>query len=74
MLEQDECLIDLVHSYPCLYDVKDTDFKVAIKKENAWIAIAMDMEKTDEFIRRMIMPAIGHPSYDTNILLPFITS
>jgi hypothetical protein len=43
-MEEDEHLIDLVHSYPSLYDMKDADFKVAIKEENAWITIAADME------------------------------
>ena len=39
-MEQDEQLIELVKAYPCLYDTKSADFKIVLKKENAWKAIA----------------------------------
>lgn len=38
--EFDEQLITNVQGYPCLYNTKSTDFKVNLKKENAWKAIA----------------------------------
>ena len=34
-MEQDEQLIDIVKAYPCLYDTKSANFKIALKKENA---------------------------------------
>ena len=39
-VEQDELLIDAVRSYPCIYDVRNGEFKVALVKENARKAIA----------------------------------
>ena len=47
-MEEDERLIDLTQSYTCLYDGKSADFKVTVKKENAWVAIAAAMEKNGE--------------------------
>ena len=40
MAEFDEKLITSIQKYPCLYDNKLSDFKVSLKKENAWTAIA----------------------------------
>lgn len=58
-MEADEHLIDLVRSYPCLYDVRSADFKIALKKENAWKTIAESLEKTgivntDRYIYNLI--------------------
>ena len=36
-MEEDE---HIVKAYPCLYDTKSADFKIALKKENAWKTIA----------------------------------
>ena len=43
MAEFDEKLIGCVKEYPCLYNTKLSDFKVSIKKENAWSAVAKSM-------------------------------
>ena len=43
MAEFDEKLITSIQKYPCLYDNKSSDFKVSLKKENAWTAIASNM-------------------------------
>ena len=46
MAEFDEKLITSVQKYPCLsclYDNKLSDFKVSLKKDNAWTAIASNM-------------------------------
>lgn len=48
-MEQDEQLIDLVKTYPCLYDTKSADFKVNLKKENAWKAISNALAKPGEY-------------------------
>ena len=45
-MEADEHLIDLVRSYPCLYDVRSADSNIALKKENAWKAIEDSLERT----------------------------
>ena len=45
-VEQDELLIDAVRSYPCIYDVRNGEFKVALVKENAWKAIADTLQRT----------------------------
>ena len=47
-MEQDEQLIELVKAYPCLYDTKSADFKIVLKKENAWKAIASVLAKTGQ--------------------------
>ena len=39
-VELDELLIDAVRSYPCIYDDRNGEFKVALGIENAWMAIA----------------------------------
>ena len=36
----DERLISEVREHPCLYNTKGADYKVLLKKENAWKAIA----------------------------------
>lgn len=48
LMEQDEQLIDLVKTYPCLYDTKSADFKVNLKKENAWKAISNALARPGE--------------------------
>ena len=45
-VEQDELLIDAVRRYPCIYDVRNGEFKVALVKENAWKAIADTLQRT----------------------------
>ena len=37
-VEHDELLIYAVRSYPCIYDVRNGEFKVALVKDNAWKA------------------------------------
>lgn len=44
-MDQDEQLIDAVREYPCLYNSKSPDFKIALKKENAWTVIAASLER-----------------------------
>lgn len=39
-MERDEALIEAVREYPCLYNSRSPDFKVQLKKENAWTAVA----------------------------------
>ena len=39
-MEKDEQLIDAVQKFPCVYNSKSPDFKVALKKDNAWLKIA----------------------------------
>ena len=48
-MEEDELLIECVRNFPCLYNSKNADFKVAIKKENAWKAISTELGRTSEF-------------------------
>ena len=43
MAEFDESLISLVKQYPCLYNIKLSDFKVCYKKENAWKDISKQL-------------------------------
>ena len=47
-MEQDEQLIDAVREFPCLYDSRSPDFKVLLKKENAWLAIADSLSRDGE--------------------------
>ena len=47
-MEKDEALIEAVRDYQCLYNSKSADFKVVLKKENAWTAIAAKLERTGE--------------------------
>ena len=47
-MEQDEQIIDLVQSYTCLYDIRSAEFKVPLKKENAWENIATYLERRGE--------------------------
>ena len=47
-MEEDEQLIDIVKTYPCLYDTKSADFKVNLKKENAWKAISNALARPGE--------------------------
>ena len=49
-VEQDELLIDAVRSYPCIYDIRSPEFKVALVKENAWKAIAETLQRTGEIV------------------------
>ena len=37
----DEQLITEVREHPCLYNTEIADYKVLLKKENAWKAIAI---------------------------------
>ena len=45
-VEQDELLIDAVRRYPCIYDVRNGEFKVALVKENTWKSIADTLQRT----------------------------
>jgi hypothetical protein len=45
-MERDELLIEAVKSYPCIYNSIDPDFKVQLRKENAWSAIADALRRT----------------------------
>ena len=47
-MESDELLIGAVKEYPCLYNSKLADFKVLIKKENSWSAIAKLLQRPGE--------------------------
>lgn len=47
-MERDEALVEAVREYPCLYNYKSPDFKVLLKKENAWTAIAEILERSGE--------------------------
>ena len=44
-MEKDEQLIDAVREFPCLYNSKSPDFKVTLKKENAWLKIAESLQR-----------------------------
>ncbi|XP_018575297.1 transcription factor Adf-1-like [Anoplophora glabripennis] len=44
--EGDELLIDLIKSYPALYNKENSDYKDAIVKENSWKEIAFAMNLT----------------------------
>ena len=41
---------DTVQRYPCIYDTRSSEFKVALVKENAWEAIAETLQRTGEII------------------------
>ena len=47
-MEKDEVLIEAVQDCQCLYNSKSTEFKVVLKKENTWTAIAAKLERTGE--------------------------
>ena len=53
-LEQDDLLIIAIRNYPCIYDVRSGDFKVAFVKENAWTAIAATLQRTGEMMLLML--------------------
>lgn len=44
MAEFDEGLISAVKDYPCLYNIRISDFKVTWKKENAWKEISKRLD------------------------------
>ena len=39
----DERLIELVESHPCLYDKSNAFYKVSTRKENAWTEISEEL-------------------------------
>lgn len=45
-----EKLINLVQSYPCLYDKSNKDFKNSFKKEIIWDNIAKELNQSREYI------------------------
>ena len=50
-MERDELLIDAIDAVrecPCLYNSRVPDFKVHLKKENAWTAVAGSLGKSGE--------------------------
>ena len=47
-MERDETLIEAVREYPCLYNSRSPEFKVQLKKENAWKAVAEVLERSGE--------------------------
>ena len=50
-MERDEQLIEAVRDYPCLYNSKSADFKILMKKENAWTAVAAKLQRTGEQVK-----------------------
>ena len=44
-MEKDEQLFDAVREFPCQYNSKSPDFKVALKKENVWLKIAESLQR-----------------------------
>ena len=47
---EDESLISEVREHPCLYNTRSPDFKVLLKKENAWKAIAASLGVSGELL------------------------
>ena len=47
-MEKDEALIGAVRDYQCLYNSKSADFKVVLKKGNAWTAMTTKLNRTGE--------------------------
>ena len=47
-MERDEQLIEAVRDYLVLYNSKSADFKVLLKKENAWTAVTTRLQRTGE--------------------------
>ena len=46
MAEFDEQLVCAVKDYPCLYNVRSSDFKVTWKKDIAWVAKSNKLNST----------------------------
>ena len=46
----DETQINKVKEHPCLYNTKLSDYKVLLKKENAWKAISTAVKASGEVI------------------------
>ena len=46
MADFDEKWITDVQQYPCLYNTKSGEFKIRLKKENAWTPIAGQMKSS----------------------------
>ena len=51
-MERDEQLIETLRDYPCLYNSKSADFKLLLKKENAWTAVTARLQRTGELVSR----------------------
>ena len=47
----DETLINKVKEHPCLYNTKLSDYKVLLKKENAWKAISTAVKASGKVIQ-----------------------
>ena len=45
-MEKDELTISAVREYLCLYNSRIAEFKVQLKKENAWTSVAGSLERT----------------------------
>ena len=48
-MERDEALIEAVREYPYLYNSRSSEYKVQSKKENAWTAIAEQLERSGKY-------------------------
>ena len=59
-MEKDEQLIEAVRGFPCLYNSKSPDFKVALNKENAWSAVAASLNKDGEKLYIIILDVPLH--------------
>ena len=47
-MERHKALIEAVREYPCLYNSRSREFKVQLKKENAWKAVAEALKRSGE--------------------------
>ena len=45
-MEHNELLMNAVWSFPCIYDIRNGEFKVVLVKENAWKAIVDTLQRT----------------------------
>eukprot|EP00731_Ephydatia_muelleri_P016372 Em0009g796a len=57
----DETLINKVKEHPCLYNTKLSDYKVLLKKENAWKAISTAVKASD-FVKHRCTTGNMEPS------------
>ena len=69
-MERDELLIEAVKSYPCIYNSIDPDFKVQLRKENAWSAIADALGRTGTQHKYFHVGCVVSSIYNTSRRLP----
>ena len=60
VMENDEALIEAVREYPCLYNSTIADFKITLKKENAWKAISTQLRRSGEYFYSQLILALQH--------------